>query len=128
MLAKDIFTNAQVEYLNRTYSPQTIEEYLPTWIAEGDIYIGNWIEVNLEEQSSKNSLIKLFVLYKSHQVPQFLQYSEDIRITLNENLKQVQKRQNKDKNRQVGKVISNTSSERFSEDFFRKKGLNGNKF
>ncbi len=120
MLATEIFTNAQIEYLNRTYSPQTIADYLPSWIAEGNIYIANWIDVTLEEQSSKDSLIKLFVLYKSHQVPQFLQYSEDIRITLNENLKQVQKRQNRDSNSQVGKIVSNTSIQKFSDDFFEK--------
>lgn len=120
MISTDIFTNAQIDYLNRTYSPKNIDDYLPTWIAEGEIYIGNWIDVTLEEQSSKDSLIKLFVLYKSHQTQQFLAYSEDIRITLNENLKQIQKRQERDKNNQVGKIVSKSSTEKFTEDFFNK--------
>ena len=120
MISTDIFTNAQIDYLNRTYSPKNIDDYLPTWIAEGEIYIGNWIDVTLEEQSSKDSLIKLFALYKSHQTQQFLAYSEDIRITLNENLKQIQKRQERDKNNQVGKIVSKSSTEKFTEDFFNK--------
>lgn len=117
MKVSDVFSSAQIEYLNRSYHPLTVENQFLTWVADGKIYLGNWIDLSVESQESIDSLLKLFILYKAHQLPQFLQYSEDLRINLNENLKQVVKRQQRDKNQTRGKVVYNSSPENFGDDF-----------
>ncbi len=115
----DIFSNAQKGYLNAAYAPKVVDDYLQSWLAEGGVYLGNWIDVTIESELSKDSLLKLYVQYKAFQIPQMLAYSEDLRVNLNENLKQVQKRQLRE-NSGNGSVLINTQSERFGASFFEK--------
>ena len=116
----DIFSNAQKGYLNAAYAPKVVDDYLQSWLAEGGVYLGNWIDVTIESELSKDSLLKLYVQYKAFQIPQMAGYSEDLRVNLNENLKQVQKRQIRD-NESKSSIYVNSSSEKFSEDFFKYK-------
>ena len=115
----DIFSNAQKGYLNAAYAPKVVDDYLQSWLAEGGVYLGNWIDVTIESELSKDSLLKLYVQYKAFQIPQMLAYSEDLRVNLNENLKQVQKRQLRE-NSGNGSVVINTQAERFGASFFEK--------
>ncbi len=115
----EIFSNAQKGYLNAAYAPKVVDDYLQSWLAEGGVYLGNWIDVTIESELSKDSLLKLYVQYKAFQIPQMLAYSEDLRVNLNENLKQVQKRQLRE-NSGNGSVLINTQSERFGASFFEK--------
>ncbi len=113
----DIFSNAQKGYLNAAYAPKVVDDYLQSWLAEGGVYLGNWIDVTIESELSKDSLLKLYVQYKAFQIPQMLAYSEDLRVNLNENLKQVQKRQLRE-NSGNGSVMANTNPQRFGSSFF----------
>ena len=119
MTANEIFNASQLDYLNSAYSPESVDYYLPSWVAEGTVYIGNWIDITKESEDSKKSLLKLYILHRAFQIPQMAGYSEDLRVNLNENLKQVQKRQIRD-NESKSSIYVNSSSEKFSEDFFGK--------
>lgn len=115
----EVFSNAEKNYLNSAYSPKTVDDYLPNWEAEGLVYLGNWIDLTKESEDSKKALLKLFIPYKAFKIPQMLAYSEDLRVNLNENLKQVQKRQLRE-NSGNGSVMSNTNPQRFGNEFFDK--------
>ena len=115
----EVFSNAEKNYLNSAYSPKTVDDYLPNWETEGLVYLENWIDLTKESEESKKALLKLFIPYKAFKIPQMLAYSEDLRVNLNENLKQVQKRQLRE-NSGNGSVLINTQSERFGASFFEK--------
>ena len=117
MNAIEIFNASQLDYLNSAYSPQSVDTYLPSWEAEGNVYIGNWIDISKESEDSKKALLKLYILHRAFQIPQMAAYSEDLRVNLNENLKQVQKRQIRD-NQSKSSIYVHSSSEKFGEDFF----------
>ncbi len=100
-----VFTEAQLEYLSEAYFPKTIDYYFPLWLAAGNAYIANWIDVEKENEDSLNSLLTLFILYKAHSTSDMAAFGEEIRKNLNENLKAVAKRQQRDKNKTVGQVV-----------------------
>ena len=117
MKADEIFSGSQLEYLNEAYAPKTVDDYLPSWEKIGILYCSNWIDFEIETEESKDALITLFIQYKAFQIPQMAAYSEDLRVNLNENLKQAQKRQMRN-NQSKSSIYVSSSSEKFGEDFF----------
>lgn len=90
---EQVFTDAQLEYLNEAYAPKTVDDYFDFWLAAGNSYIANWIDVEIETEESLDSLLTLFVLYKAHSTSDMAAFGEKIRENLNENLRAVRQRQ-----------------------------------
>ncbi len=115
---QECFTPGQKAFLDKVYQSEWNEKW-EQWLLEAEVYLKQYIDVELERKETIKSLSRLYIQYAAYSIPNYESISENKMAILIDNLKTIRENQKK-KNVNVSRIKYSENREIFTDKFWSK--------